>query len=165
MSEFYILEAEQAAEVAAIEWRMRMAAKENERAIAEIEDNIRAARAIADADAEFYRVSRLAEAETIRLTPRYLELERYRALATNAKIYFASLSGQNPLFPTVTTAADTSESPGSGILSSVMDSMGSLKDIGGEVLVSVLKSALGPDENPESAKREVNASESGEEEP
>ena len=160
-----ILEAEQAAEVATIEWRMRMAAKENERAIATIEDGIRASRARADADAEFYRASRLAEADALRLTPRYLELERYRAVASNAKVYFASLSGQNPLFPLSTETQSTADPVNSDLLSSLVDNMSSLKNVGGGVLTSLLKSVLVADEDFVSNGGEKNTSEIGEEEP
>ncbi|KAL7056475.1 hypothetical protein AAHC03_020768 [Spirometra sp. Aus1] len=91
-----VIEAEKQAEVAAIEWRARLAAKENEQAISAIEDATKQARAKAEADAEFYRAARRAEADQLRLTPTYLELEKYRALAQNSKIYFTTLS-RDPL--------------------------------------------------------------------
>lgn len=140
-----ISEAEQAAEVAAIEWRMRLSAKENEQAIAAIEDGIRASRARADADAEFYRASRQAEADSLRLTPRYLELERYRAMANNAKVYFASLNGQNPLLPPST---DNPSSPGSAndFLSAMFENASNLKTVGTGMLAHLLNSALNADE-------------------
>ncbi|KAL5968543.1 Erlin-1 [Taenia solium] len=140
-----VIEAEQAAEVAAIEWRMRLSAKENEQAIAAIEDGIRASRARADADAEFYRASREAEADSLRLTPRYLELERYRAMANNAKVYFASLSGGNPFLPSSTENPSLSGSA-SDLLSSVFENASNLKSVGSGVLTHLLNSALNADE-------------------
>ncbi|VDK32330.1 unnamed protein product [Taenia asiatica] len=140
-----VIEAEQAAEVAAIEWRMRLSAKENEQAIAAIEDGIRASRARADADAEFYRASRQAEADSLRLTPRYLELERYRAMANNAKVYFASLSGGNPFLPPSTDNPSSSGSA-SDFLSSVLENASNLKSVGTGVLTHLLNSALNADE-------------------
>lgn len=143
-------EAEQAAEVAEIEHRMRLSAKESEKAIAEIEESIRASRARADADAEFYRASRLAEADALRLTPQFLELERYRAMAANSKIYFASLSGENPFLPppssNIRSTSSQGSQGGSGIggelLSSILNNVSSLKHLGSGVLEGLLSSAF-----------------------
>ncbi|VDO02086.1 unnamed protein product, partial [Rodentolepis nana] len=150
-------EAEKAAEVAEIEYTMRLSAKENEKAIAEIEESIRAARARAEADAEFYRASRLAEADSLRLTPQFLELERYRAMASNSKVYFASLSGENPFLTSSSghskneKASDPSQGDipasladlvGSEFFTSVLENVSSLKQLGSGVLEGLIKSAL-----------------------
>ncbi|VDM34591.1 unnamed protein product [Hydatigera taeniaeformis] len=134
---------------------MRLSAKENEQAIAAIEDGIRASRARADADADFYRASRQAEADTLRLTPRYLELERYRAMASNAKVYFTSLGGQNPFLPSSTNNVPPTESS-SDLLSTVLDNVNNLKSVGGGVLAHLLNSALSTDE--ENGSGRTNAS-------
>ncbi|KAM7534523.1 hypothetical protein Aperf_G00000113804 [Anoplocephala perfoliata] len=146
-----VIEAEKAAEVAEIEYRMRLSAKENEKAIAEIEKSIQVSRARADADAEFYRAARLAEADTLRLTPQFLELERYRAMAANSKIYFASLSGENLFLSPPSSrrkSAFSSESSqeesgnGGDLLSSILSNVSSLKQLGSGVLESLIASAL-----------------------
>uniref|UniRef100_A0A5K3F585 PHB domain-containing protein n=1 Tax=Mesocestoides corti TaxID=53468 RepID=A0A5K3F585_MESCO len=159
-----VIEAEKAAEVAAIEWRMRLAAKENEQAMAAIEDSIQQARTRADADAEFYRASRQAEADALRLTPKYLELERYKAMANNAKVYFASLSGQNPFFPqSAASSARGSDSPSGDLLGTVLETVGSLGGSAGgalqgmasEMLAGMLNSALSEEAGPKINTSEV----------
>nr|VZI41867.1 unnamed protein product [Spirometra erinaceieuropaei] len=110
-----VIEAEKQAEVAAIEWRARLAAKENEQAISAIEDATKQARAKAEADAEFYRAARRAEADQLRLTPTYLELEKYRALAQNSKIYFTTLS-RDPLVVKSNAEQESAGTPSSSSL-------------------------------------------------
>nr|CDS31008.1 erlin 2 [Hymenolepis microstoma] len=155
-----VIEAEKAAEVAEIEHTMRLSAKANEKAIAEIEESIRASRARTEADAEFYRASRLAEADSLRLTPQFLELERYRAMAANSKVYFASLSGENPFFSSSSLHSKNAKASGSpqgdipaaladlvdsDLFSSVLENVSSLKKLGGGVLESLINSALSAD--------------------
>uniref|UniRef100_A0A158QET3 TPR_REGION domain-containing protein n=1 Tax=Hymenolepis diminuta TaxID=6216 RepID=A0A158QET3_HYMDI len=167
-----VIDAEKAAEVAKIESMMRLSAKENEKAIAEIEENIRASRARAEADAEFYRASRMAEADSLRLTPQFLELERYRSMAANSKIYFASLSGVNPFLsssPSHSKSEKTSASSqgdlsagladlvDSDLFSSVLENVSSLKQLGGGVLQNLIHSALST-ENDEAAESNKSSS-------
>lgn len=40
------------------------------------------------ADAEFYHFKKRAEANTVLLTPKYMELKKYEALGNNAKLYY-----------------------------------------------------------------------------
>ncbi|KAA8592937.1 hypothetical protein FQN60_018392 [Etheostoma spectabile] len=44
----------------------------------------------ARADAEFYTSQRIAEANKLKLTPEYLQLMKYKAIAANSKIYFGN---------------------------------------------------------------------------
>ncbi|CAL8072517.1 unnamed protein product [Calicophoron daubneyi] len=83
-----VIEAEKLAEVSAIEWKAKLSAQEHERQISAIADATQLARAKSLADAEYYRSMREAEASRLRLTPAYLELAKFQALAQNAKIYF-----------------------------------------------------------------------------
>lgn len=46
------------------------------------------AREKAKADAECYTALKIAEANKLKLTPEYLQLMKYRAIASNSKIYF-----------------------------------------------------------------------------
>ncbi|VDN38264.1 unnamed protein product [Dibothriocephalus latus] len=94
-----------------------MAAKENEQAISAIEDATKKARAKAEADAEFYRAARRAEADQLRLTPTYLELEKYRALAQNSKIYFTTLARDPLLVKSGSADQESSEGSSSSLLS------------------------------------------------
>lgn len=133
--------------MAGIEFKMRLAAKENEQAVATIEDAISRDRARSAADAEFYRTSRLAAADQLRLTPKYLQLERYRALAQNAKVYFASLSGQNPLLPpeAVEGPSSSSSSDSADILETILESLssqgGALKGLASEFLSTMMNAS------------------------
>lgn len=148
-----VIEAEKQAEVAAIEWRARLAAKENEQTISAIEDATKKARAKAEADAEFYRAARRAEADQLRLTPTYLELEKYRALAQNSKIYFTTLS-RDPLVVKGSTDHESSEAPpsalfpglnASDLLSTVIETASSLgnNDVLKGLLTEVLTNLAG----------------------
>ncbi|GLD66532.1 erlin-1 [Lates japonicus] len=62
--------------------------KETEKRISEIEDAAFLAREKAKADAEYYTAAKFAEANRLKLTPEYLELMKYQAIAANSKIYF-----------------------------------------------------------------------------
>uniref|UniRef100_A0A8C1H4Z2 Band 7 domain-containing protein n=1 Tax=Cyprinus carpio carpio TaxID=630221 RepID=A0A8C1H4Z2_CYPCA len=48
------------------------------------------ARQKAKADAEFYTAQRAAEGNKLKLTPEYLQLMKFKAIAANSKIYFGS---------------------------------------------------------------------------
>uniref|UniRef100_A0AAR2JPW3 Erlin-1 n=1 Tax=Pygocentrus nattereri TaxID=42514 RepID=A0AAR2JPW3_PYGNA len=83
-----IIEAEKTAQVAEIHFKQRVMEKETEKKISEIEDAAFMAREKAKADAEFYTAAKFAEANRLKLTPEYLELMKYQAIAANSKIYF-----------------------------------------------------------------------------
>ncbi|XP_076829899.1 erlin-1 isoform X2 [Brachyhypopomus gauderio] len=83
-----IIEAQKVAQVAEIQFKQKIMEKETEKRISEIEDAAFMAREKAKADAEFYTAAKSAEANRLKLTPEYLELMKYQAIASNSKIYF-----------------------------------------------------------------------------
>ncbi|KAM9446603.1 erlin-2 isoform 1-T2 [Clarias gariepinus] len=85
-----VIEAEKIAQVSVIKFGQKVMEKETEKKISEIEDSAFVARQKAKADAEFYTSQRAAEANKMKLTPEYLQLIKYKAIATNSKIYFGS---------------------------------------------------------------------------
>ncbi|CAL8248303.1 unnamed protein product [Merluccius merluccius] len=85
-----VIEAEKVAQVSEIKFGQKVMEKETEKRISEIEDNAFLARQRARADAEFYTANRLAEANKLKLTPEYLQLIKFQAIAANSKIYFGS---------------------------------------------------------------------------
>ncbi|XP_016144602.1 erlin-2-like [Sinocyclocheilus grahami] len=85
-----VIEAEKVAQVAEIKFGQKVMEKETEKKISEIEDSAFLARQKAKADAEFYTAQRAAEANKLKLTPEYLQLMKFKAIAANSKIYFGS---------------------------------------------------------------------------
>uniref|UniRef100_A0A671XWJ5 ER lipid raft associated 2 n=1 Tax=Sparus aurata TaxID=8175 RepID=A0A671XWJ5_SPAAU len=85
-----VIEAEKVAQVAEIKFGQKVMEKETEKRISQIEDGAFLAREKARADAEFYTAQRVAEANKIKLTPEYLQLMKYKAIAANSKIYFGN---------------------------------------------------------------------------
>uniref|UniRef100_A0A3B3WZB1 Band 7 domain-containing protein n=1 Tax=Poecilia mexicana TaxID=48701 RepID=A0A3B3WZB1_9TELE len=85
-----VIEAEKVAQVAEIKFGQKVMEKETEKKISEIEDDAFLARQKAKADAEFYTALRAAEANKLKLTPEYLQLMKYKAIAANSKIYFGN---------------------------------------------------------------------------
>ncbi|XP_078421514.1 erlin-2-like isoform X2 [Cetorhinus maximus] len=83
-----LIEAAKVAQVAEIKFAQMIMEKETEKKISEIEDGVFVAREKARADADFYTAQRVAEANRLKLSPEYLQLLRYRAIASNSKIYF-----------------------------------------------------------------------------
>ncbi|XP_067857086.1 erlin-2 [Heptranchias perlo] len=83
-----LIEAEKVAQVAEIKFAQLIMEKETEKRISEIEDSAFLARERARADADFYTAQRVADANRVKLSPEYLQLLRYRAIASNSKIYF-----------------------------------------------------------------------------
>ncbi|NP_001086246.1 erlin-2-B precursor [Xenopus laevis] len=83
-----IIEAEKVAQVAQIKYGQKVMEKETEKKISEIEDFAFLAREKARADAEYYTAQKAAEANKLKLTPEYLQLMKYQAIAANSKIYF-----------------------------------------------------------------------------
>uniref|UniRef100_A0A8C2KMW3 Erlin-1 n=1 Tax=Cyprinus carpio TaxID=7962 RepID=A0A8C2KMW3_CYPCA len=83
-----IIEAQKMAQVAEIHFQQKVMEKETEKKISEIEDAAFLARERARADAEYYTAAKFAEANRLKLTPEYLELMKYQAIAANSKIYF-----------------------------------------------------------------------------
>ncbi|XP_059983114.1 erlin-1 isoform X2 [Lagenorhynchus albirostris] len=85
-----VIEAEKIAQVAKIRFQQKVMEKETEKRISEIEDAAFLAREKAKADAEYYAAHKYATSNKHKLTPEYLELKRYQAIASNSKIYFGS---------------------------------------------------------------------------
>uniref|UniRef100_A0A671LFF8 Erlin-2-like n=1 Tax=Sinocyclocheilus anshuiensis TaxID=1608454 RepID=A0A671LFF8_9TELE len=85
-----VIEAEKVAQVAEIKFGQKVMEKEIEKKISEIEDGAFIARQKAKADADFYTAQRAAEANKLKLTPEYLQLMKFKAIAANSKIYFGS---------------------------------------------------------------------------
>nr|XP_009935857.1 PREDICTED: erlin-2 [Opisthocomus hoazin] len=83
-----LIEAEKIAQVAEITYGQKVMEKETEKRISEIEDAAFLAREKARADAECYTAMKAAEANKLKLTPEYLQLMKYKAIAANSKIYF-----------------------------------------------------------------------------
>ncbi|RMC11819.1 hypothetical protein DUI87_11945 [Hirundo rustica rustica] len=101
-----LIEAEKAAQVARIHYQQKIMEKETEKRISEIEDAAFLAREKAKADAEYYAARKLADSNKVstgklvtlflltgdqlqlKLTPEYLELMKYQAIAANSKLYF-----------------------------------------------------------------------------
>ena len=82
-----VIEAEKIAQVAKIQFQQKVKEKETEKRISEIEDVAFLAREKAKADAEYYATHKYATSN--KLTPEYLELRRYQAIASN-NIYFGN---------------------------------------------------------------------------
>ncbi|KAJ8286236.1 hypothetical protein GJAV_G00036120 [Gymnothorax javanicus] len=85
-----VIEAEKLAQVAEIKYGQKVMEKETEKRISEIEDDAFLAREKARADAEFYTAHRIAEANKLKLTPEYLQMVKFKAIAGNSKIYFGN---------------------------------------------------------------------------
>ncbi|XP_048194442.1 erlin-1 isoform X2 [Perognathus longimembris pacificus] len=85
-----VIEAEKIAQVAKIRFQQKVMEKETEKRISEIEDAAFLAREKAKADAEYYAAHKYATSNKHKLTPEYLELQKYQAIASNSKIYFGS---------------------------------------------------------------------------
>lgn len=83
-----LIEAQKLAEVEAVRLERDLKTKQNEQKLAEISNEMTTARSRADADAELYRAQKEAEANRVRLTPEYLQLEAVRALANNTKVFW-----------------------------------------------------------------------------
>ncbi|CDW53098.1 Band 7 domain containing protein [Trichuris trichiura] len=83
-----IIEAEKQAQVGRIQYEQRINEKETQKRISELEDQTYLAKIQSSADAEYYKMAKVAEANTLLLTPEYLELKRIEALTSNNKIYF-----------------------------------------------------------------------------
>merc|ERR1719245_1761599 len=85
-----IIEAEKNATVAKIVYEAKILEKESFRKIAKIEDEMHLAKEKSRTDAEFYKIQRQAEANSLLLTKEYVELKKYEALSSNRKIYFGN---------------------------------------------------------------------------
>merc|ERR1712196_115626 len=83
-----IIEAEKQAEVAKINLEKQLTEKQNLQRMEQIANEMIVAKAKAQADAEFYRAQKEADANRVRITPELIQLEAVRAIANNTKMYF-----------------------------------------------------------------------------
>eukprot|EP01147_Barroeca_monosierra_P007989 gene7989-714_t len=85
-----IIKAEKDAEVAQIQNQARVSLKETEKRIASIANDMYLDKQRAEADATYYAAKKNAEANQLQLTEQFLELQKYKAISQNTKIYFGS---------------------------------------------------------------------------
>lgn len=85
-----VIEAEKQAQVAKIQFEQKILEKESQKKIAEIEVQMQVNRDNSLSDAAFYKAQKEAESNKVKLTPEYLELVKYEALAKNTKIYYGN---------------------------------------------------------------------------
>ncbi|CAF0988575.1 unnamed protein product [Rotaria sordida] len=83
-----VIEAEKLAQVAKIQYEQKILGKASEKRIAEIEAEMHLARERSLADANKYKSDTEAESNKRKLTPEFLQLSMYQALAQNTKVYF-----------------------------------------------------------------------------
>jgi len=85
-----IIEAEKIAQVANITYNQQIMKKESEKTIAEIEVQMHLTKEKSMADAEFYKAAKEIESNRLKLTPEYLEMTKYEAIARNTKVFFGN---------------------------------------------------------------------------
>eukprot|EP00696_Hemimastix_kukwesjijk_P011968 gnl/Hemi2/25009_TR8404_c0_g1_i1.p1 gnl/Hemi2/25009_TR8404_c0_g1~~gnl/Hemi2/25009_TR8404_c0_g1_i1.p1 ORF type:complete len:319 (+),score=97.45 gnl/Hemi2/25009_TR8404_c0_g1_i1:39-995(+) len=85
-----VIEAERRSAVNAILTRQEIMQKESAQKIAAIENQMSLAHQKSYADAQFYLATKSAEADSLRLTPEFLEQARIAAIANNTQIIFGS---------------------------------------------------------------------------
>ncbi|XP_060119791.1 erlin-1-like [Heteronotia binoei] len=85
-----IIEAEKVAQVAKIQYQQKVMETLTGKRISELEDAAFLAREKAKADAKYYTAKQAAISNKVKLTPAYLELVKYQAIATNTKLYFGN---------------------------------------------------------------------------
>ncbi|XP_077180288.1 erlin-1-like [Paroedura picta] len=85
-----LIEAEKVAQVAKIQYQQKIMETLIGKRISELEDAAFLAREKAKADANFYTAQKAAISNKMKLTPAYLELAKYQAIATNTKLYFGN---------------------------------------------------------------------------
>uniref|UniRef100_A0A1D1XYJ6 Erlin-2-B n=1 Tax=Anthurium amnicola TaxID=1678845 RepID=A0A1D1XYJ6_9ARAE len=85
-----LTEAEKNAQVSRIVMEQRLMEKNSAKRQQEIDNGMYIAREKSLADASFYRETKEAEANRLKLTPEYLELKFIEAIANNSKIFFGN---------------------------------------------------------------------------
>jgi len=85
-----LIEADKVAMVAKIQYEQKIAEKESERKIAEIEVTMHVNKEKSLADAAFYKAKKETESNKAKLTPEYIELIKYEAISKNTKIFFGN---------------------------------------------------------------------------
>lgn len=110
-----VIEAEKQAQVANISYAQKIMEKESMQKMSAIEDATILARKKSAADAEFYAAKQAAASNTLKLTPEYLELMKYKAILTNTKLYFGpsipSYISENNLPQPMSKKEESDEAP------------------------------------------------------
>merc|ERR1719418_21725 len=83
-----VIEAEKEAQVAKIKYEQNILEKEAMQKMETINDEVHLAKERSRADAEFYKIQKLAEANRLLLTKEYLDLKKIEAMSVNNKVYF-----------------------------------------------------------------------------
>ncbi|XP_031552223.1 erlin-1-like [Actinia tenebrosa] len=83
-----VIEAEKQAMVSQIQYQQKIMEKESLKKMSMIEDATYVAKMKSRADADFYIAQKEADANKLKLTKEYLELNKYKSISTNSKIYF-----------------------------------------------------------------------------
>jgi len=83
-----VIEAEKEAQVAKIRYEQNILEKESLQKMETINDEVHLAKERSRADAEFYKIQKLAEANRLLLTKEYLDLKKIEAMSVNNKVYF-----------------------------------------------------------------------------
>jgi len=83
-----IIQAEKEAKIAEIKNQQQIDAQLAAKEIQRIEDEIAKNRQMSAADAQFYTAQKIAEGNSLKFTPEYLELQKYQHLGSTTKIYF-----------------------------------------------------------------------------
>ncbi|XP_039292789.1 erlin-1-like [Nilaparvata lugens] len=85
-----VIEAEKEMQVARIQFDQKIMEKESLMTMSQIEDTMHIATQKSRADADFYQTQKQAEANALLLTPQFLELKKYEAIANNTKVFFGA---------------------------------------------------------------------------
>ncbi|CAE1314333.1 ERLIN [Acanthosepion pharaonis] len=91
-----IIEAEKSQMVAKITWEQKIMEKESEKKIAEIEAQTHVNKEKSIADAEFYKAEREAQANALKLTKEYLELESLTSSLPTSTVRKSNQQPRNP---------------------------------------------------------------------
>lgn len=83
-----LIEAEKESQVAQIHYNQKIMEKESLQRMAAIEDEMHLAREQSRSDADYYQMKKQAEANKLLLSPEFLELKKYEALAKNSKVFY-----------------------------------------------------------------------------
>merc|ERR1712241_595578 len=83
-----VIEAKKEAQVAKIRYEQNILEKEALQKMETINDEVHLAKERSRADAEFYKIQKLAEANRLLLTKEYLDLKKIEAMSVNNKVYF-----------------------------------------------------------------------------
>lgn len=76
--------------MAKIQFEQKIMEKESLKKMSLIEDEMMFNREKMKAEAEYYTKERWAQGNKLLLTPQYIELKKYEAIAQNAKLYFGA---------------------------------------------------------------------------